>query len=68
MSPWGMRTKFNLEAGECLSDETFAAVGGNLSAIHLDFMIGSDTVDVDGVKTDGAAEPIMRNGEWAFAP
>lgn len=56
-----------LEAGESMSDEEFVAAGGNLSAIHLDFMIGSDEVDVDGVRTDGAAEPIMRKGEWGFS-
>jgi aminopeptidase len=62
----GHAYKFGLEAGESMSDEEFAAAGGNLSAIHLDFMIGSDAVDLDGLRTNGAAEPIMRNGEWAL--
>jgi aminopeptidase len=29
-------------------------------------MIGSAEMDIDGVKADGASEPIMRKGEWAF--
>jgi aminopeptidase len=62
----GHAYKFNLETGTTLSDDEFVAAGGNLSATHIDFMIGSDAVDVDGVTTAGVAEPIMRKGEWAF--
>ena len=36
-----------------MSDEEFSAVGGNQSKIHLDFMIGSDEMDVDGITEDG---------------
>ena len=49
---------------EDLEDEEFAAVGGNTSATHLDFMIGSAEIDVDGLTGDGTAEPLMRRGEW----
>jgi aminopeptidase len=62
----GHAFKFNLDKGEALSDEEFAAAGGNLSSIHLDFMIGSGEIDVDGVRGDGTEEPVMHNGEWAF--
>ncbi len=62
----GNAYKFSIAAGETMSDEEFAAVGGNLSAIHLDSMIGSDKIDVDGLNSKGAAAPIMRQGEWAF--
>jgi aminopeptidase len=34
--------------------------------IHIDFMIGSGEMDVDGLVEDGTAEPIMRGGEWVF--
>ena len=40
--------------------------GGNVSLIHIDFMIGSGEMDIDGINKDGIAEPIMRKGEWAF--
>jgi aminopeptidase len=33
---------------------------------HLDFMIGSGVMNVDGITADGTTEPVMRNGEWAF--
>ena len=62
----GRAYKFSMENGEAMSDDEFAAVGGNHSLIHIDFMIGSGKMDVDGLMEDGAAEPIMRSGEWAF--
>jgi aminopeptidase len=33
---------------------------------HADFMIGSAEMNVDGISSDGTAEPVMRAGEWAF--
>jgi aminopeptidase len=36
----------------------------NSSAIHIDFMIGSDDVAVTGVKADGTAVPVLRGGRW----
>jgi aminopeptidase len=29
-------------------------------------MIGSAALDIDGVRADGTAEPVMRAGDWAF--
>ncbi len=62
----GRALKFWLKNGEKMSDEEFSAAGGNLSIDHVDFMIGSDKIDVDGILENGSVEPIMRNGEWAF--
>jgi aminopeptidase len=47
-----------------MNGEEFAAAGGNQSAVHVDFMIGSGDLDVDGVRSDGSCEPLMRRGEW----
>ena len=44
-----------------------AARGGNTSNIHVDFMIGSGQIDIDGLNADGSLDPVMRQGEWAFA-
>ena len=49
-----------------MSDEEFTAAGGNKSLIHVDFMFGSEEMDVDGILADGSYEPVMRSGEWAF--
>jgi len=61
----GSAYKFTLTGAEAMSDEEFTRAGGNRSAIHVDFMIGSGDIDVDGVLPGGAAEPLMRRGEWA---
>jgi len=50
--------------GEKMDAEQLAAVGANASLIHVDWMIGSGEMDVDGVAADGTTEPLMRKGEW----
>jgi len=52
------------ERGGELSKDEIAARGGNASLIHVDWMIGSGEVDVDGLDASGAAQPLMRGGEW----
>ncbi len=51
--------------GASLTQDQIKAQGGNSSLIHIDWMIGSDKVDIDGVRADGAKVPVMRKGEWA---
>jgi aminopeptidase len=51
--------------GDKLTPEQIAAQGGNKSFIHIDWMIGSDKIDIDGVHTDGRRIPVFRKGEWA---
>jgi aminopeptidase len=55
-----------LEGGPLMTDEEFDARGGNHSKVHVDFMIGSEKLDIDGIFEDGSSEPVMRQGEWAF--
>ncbi len=54
-----------VRGGERLSPEDLAAKGANKSLIHVDWMIGSDKLDIDGITASGAVEPLMRQGEWA---
>ena len=51
-------------APKTMDDAAFGQAGGNRSVIHVDFMIGSAALDIDGVGADGASEPLMRGGEW----
>lgn len=53
-----------LIGGDKMSAEELAAHGANSSLIHVDWMIGSGEMDVDGIRVDGTAEPLMRKGEW----
>ena len=62
----GTAYKFSLRDGVAMSDEEFATIGGNQSIVHVDFMIGTSEMDIDGLTEDGSAEPVMRSGEWAF--
>jgi aminopeptidase len=62
----GRAYRFTLIGGEELNDEEFVAAGGNVSLNHVDFMIGSPQMDIDGIREDSTREPVMRHGEWAF--
>jgi aminopeptidase len=53
-----------LKDAEGLTKEQLAPRGVNSSLIHVDWMIGSNRVDVDGIGAAGNSEPVMRAGEW----
>ena len=53
--------------GAQLSPAQIAAQGGNASLIHIDWMIGSGDIDIDGIAADGSKVPVFRKGEWAGA-
>lgn len=57
-------SKCFLNGGD-LSSEEIAARGGNSSMIHVDWMIGSAEMDIDGILHDGTRVPVFRKGEWA---
>lgn len=56
-----------IKNGTQMTSEQFAEAGGNSSVIHVDFMIGSNQMDIDGITRDGHREPVLRSGEWAFS-
>ncbi|MCC6205186.1 MAG: aminopeptidase, partial [Hyphomicrobiales bacterium] len=51
--------------GATLTPKQIAAQGGNKSLIHIDWMIGSGHIDIDGLDAGGGRTPVMRKGEWA---
>ena len=55
-----------IEGGSELKPEELQQKGGNQSLIHVDWMMGSDAVDIDGISLTGERVPVMRKGEWAF--
>ncbi|MCH1626978.1 aminopeptidase [Fredinandcohnia quinoae] len=57
---------FCIEGGKTMSKEELAEKGANSSITHVDFMVGSAEMDIDGITTDGKVEPVFRNGNWAF--
>lgn len=56
----------NIEGGAKMSDEELDAHGVNDSLTHVDFMIGSAELDIDGVLENGETEAVFRKGEWAL--
>ena len=52
--------------GAEMSEEELEAVGLNRSDVHVDFMIGSNQMDIDGIREDGTRVPLFRNGDWAI--
>jgi aminopeptidase len=50
--------------GDSLTPEELATRGANESLIHVDWMIGSGEMNLDGITAAGTAEPLMRKGEW----
>ncbi|BDH63165.1 aminopeptidase [Lysinibacillus sp. PLM2] len=55
-----------IQGGTTMSQDELRASGLNLSTVHVDFMIGSNQMDIDGIKQDGTSVPIFRNGDWAI--
>ncbi len=51
--------------GASLTSEEIAVRGGNKSVIHIDWMIGSGEIDIDGITQDGIRVSVFRKGEWA---
>ncbi|WP_026672152.1 aminopeptidase [Alkalihalobacterium bogoriense] len=62
----GSAYAFNLEGGKTMSKEELAKNGLNTSITHVDFMIGSADMNIDGITADGTREPLFRDGNWAF--
>lgn len=55
-----------MEGFENRTLEECRALGLNDSMIHVDFMIGCPTMDIDAITEDGKTVPIFRKGTWAF--
>lgn len=54
----------NIEGGTKLSKEELLARGANVSLTHVDFMVGSEALEIDGILPDGTIEPVFRRGVW----
>lgn len=53
-----------IKEGTVMSKEELALHGANSSLTHVDFMIGSAELDIDGETADGIREPLFRRGAW----
>ncbi|THF77538.1 aminopeptidase [Cohnella fermenti] len=55
-----------IEGGPAMSREELEQAGLNQSFLHVDFMVGSAEMDIDGITKDGQIEPVFRKGNWAL--
>jgi aminopeptidase len=62
----GAAYPFTLEGGVGMNEEELAIHGANDSIIHVDWMIGSGEISVQGERANGTLEPIMTNGDWVL--
>ena len=54
----------NVEGGIEMEEEQLAAIGGNSSMNHVDFMFGTPDMKVTGIKEDGTEVPVFLNGNF----
>ena len=62
----GSAYSFCIEGGKTMAREELVKHGLNQSITHVDFMVGSEVMDIDGIHDDGSSEPVFRGGNWAF--
>ncbi|MEC0265763.1 aminopeptidase [Paenibacillus anseongense] len=63
----GRAFPFCLKDGVTMSGEELLKRGLNESLTHVDFMMGSADMDIDGIKMNGEVEPVFRNGDWVIS-
>ncbi|WP_102693947.1 aminopeptidase [Rummeliibacillus pycnus] len=62
----GSAYAFCIENGTNMTQEELLNNGLNRSIAHVDFMVGSGEMNIDGITEDGKVEAVFRNGNWAF--
>ncbi|MFJ7936612.1 aminopeptidase [Sporosarcina sp. NPDC096371] len=62
----GSAYAFCIEGGKEMAREELETNGLNQSITHVDFMVGSDEMDINGIFDDGSTEPVFNKGNWAF--
>ena len=56
----------NLRGGAEMDEETLRAHGANQSMIHVDFMVGTEDLRIEGTTWDGEKVTVFENGTWAI--
>lgn len=56
----------NVQNGAEMDDDALDKHGVNDSLVHVDFMVGSSEINIDGVLEDGSTEAVFRQGAWAL--
>ncbi len=62
----GKAYSYTMQGGHLMSKPELEQNGANDSRVHVDWMIGSQEMDVTGMQADGSSVALLCNGEWAF--
>lgn len=62
----GQSFEENLKGADKMSEEELLSHGANQSKMHVDFMVGTKDLQIDGIKEDGTVVPVFRNGNFVF--
>ena len=63
---FGAAYKSCIEGGSVMTAKELDESGVNDSLVHVDFMVGSKTLSIDGIDEDGNRTPIFIDGNWAL--
>lgn len=63
---FGKAYNLTIKGGKTMSTDELLAKGGNDSLVHVDFMIGTEDLNITGIGFDGSESPIFTKGNWAF--
>lgn len=55
-----------LKDGDTMSEEDLIKNGANDSLTHVDFMVGSEELEIIGETADGEKIPVFKNGDWVI--
>lgn len=62
----GSAYAFCLDGGKTMDKKELEKHNLNQSITHVDFMVGSSEMSIDGVLENGTTEPVFVKGNWAF--
>lgn len=60
----GSAYAFSVKDGVNMTEDELEKAGLNRSQSHVDFMVGSNKMNIDGIREDGTRIPVFRNGDW----
>ena len=62
----GSAYKTCIKNGDDIKDEELDKYGVNNSLTHVDFMIGSNDMNIVGITHQGEEVQVFKDGNWAF--
>ncbi len=55
-----------IKGGTEMDENALKSAGLNVSATHVDFMVGTEDLSITGIMADGTEIPVFQNGDWSI--